>query len=275
MNATLTPDLAPAPAGAALTATEQRVSALMACRIFARRALLRIWRLPEQLSDVIAIPVIFTLLFTYLFGGALAGSPHRYLQTLLPGTLVMSVLLTTIYTGVNLNTDLAGGVHDRFRALPIWRPAPIVGALLGDIPRYLASSAFVVGLGLALGFRPHGGVSGVLLGVALVVVFALALSWVFTWLGVLLRTPNSVMTLAFVVLFPLTMASNTFVDPDTLPGWLRAFVHANPVSHLVTAVRAAMAGDPSGTQVGGVLLVAVAVTAVFAPVTVRAYAAKN
>ena len=250
-------------------------SAWSAARVFAWRSLLKIRHVPEQLSDVIAVPIIFTLLFTYLFGGALAGSTHTYLQFLLPGTLVMAVLLATMYTGVNLNSDLDKGVYDRFRTLPIWRPAPIVGALLGDTLRYLLASTLVVGLGLALGFRHHGGVGGTALGMALVIAFASALSWVFCWLGLLLRSANSIMSLAMVVLFPLTMASNTFVQPATMPGWLRNFVNVNPVSHLVSATRAAMAGTVTAGQVTWVLLTTLDKIAVFAPLTLRAYGRKN
>lgn len=252
-----------------------RPGATVAARVFARRALLKIKHVPEQLSDVIAVPIIFTVLFTYLFGGAMAGSPHRYLQFLLPGTLVMAVLLATMYTGVNLNADMDRGVYDRFRTLPIWRPAPIVGALLGDALRYLLASVLVVGLGLALGFRPHGGVSGTVLGMALVIGFASALSWVFCWLGLLLRSANAIMSLAMVVLFPLTLASNTFVDPHTMPGWLRAVVDVNPVTHLVTATRSAMAGSATAGQVAGVLFTTLAMIAVFAPLTLRAYRRKS
>ena len=252
-----------------------RPTALVACRVFAWRAWLKIRHTPEQLSDVIAVPIIFTLLFTYLFGGALAGSPRRYLQTLLPGTLVMAVLLATMYTGVNLNTDHAAGIYDRFRTLPMWRPAPIVGALLGDTVRYLISSALVVALGMALGFRPHGGGAGVALGVALVVAFASALSWVFCWLGLVLRSPSAVSNLALLLLFPLTMASNTFVDPHTMPGWARPVVDANPVSHLVTTVRDAMAGHAATGQVIAVLVTAAATVVVFAPLTMRAYVRKS
>ena len=252
-----------------------RPTAATACRVFAWRAWLKIRHLPEQLSDVIAVPIIFTLVFTYLFGGALAGSPQRYLQSLLPGTLVMAVLLATMYTGVNLNADHAAGVYDRFRTLPMWRPAPIVGALLGDTARYLISSALVVALGLALGFRPHGGAAGVALGVALVVAFASALSWVFCWLGLVLRSASAVSNLALLVLFPLTMASNTFVDPHTMPGWARAAVTANPVSHLVTAVRDAMAGRAGTGQVAAVLITAAVVAGVSASLTMAAYGRKN
>jgi len=252
-----------------------RPSAFAGARVFAWRAWLRIRRAPEQLNDVIAVPIIFTLMFTYLFGGAIAGSTHRYLQFLLPGTLVMAVLLATMYTGVNLNTDLAKGVYDRFRTLPVWRPAPIVGALLGDAVRYLIASTLLAGLGLALGFRPDGGAAGVALGVALVVAFASALSWVFCWLGLVLRSPNAVMSLALLVLFPLTMASNTFVDPDTMPGALRAIVTANPVTHLVTATRDAMGGTAGAGQITAALGTAALITAAFAPLTLRAYGRKS
>ena len=252
-----------------------RAGRMATARVFAWRALLKIRHVPEQLSDVIAVPIIFTLLFTYLFGGALAGSTHRYLQYLLPGTLVMAVLLATMYTGVNLNSDLAKGVYDRFRTLPIWRAAPIVGAMLGDALRYLIASTLVVTLGLVLGFRPQGGVGGVVLGTALVIVFAIALSLVFTWLGLLLRSANSIMSLSMVVLFPLTLASNTFVQPATMPGWLRAFVNVNPVSHLVTTTRDAMTGTVHAGQVFGVLLTAAAMVAVFAPLSLHAYRRKS
>ena len=189
----------------------QPPSALTASAAFGWRALLKIRHVPEQLFDVIAIPVVFTLMFTYLFGGALAGSTHRYLQFILPGTLVMAVLLVSMYAGVGLNTDISNGLADRFRSLPIWRPAPITGALLGDVARYLLAAGLVTVLGLTIGFRPPGGAPGVLAGVGLLLVFALSLSWAWTTLGLVMRTPQAVMSTGTVVLFPLTLASNVFV----------------------------------------------------------------
>ena len=178
---------------------------------------MKIKHVPEQLFDVTAFPIMFTLIFTYLFGGALAGSTGEYLQYLLPGILVQTVVFITIYTGFGLNTDITKGVFDRFRSLPIWRPAALVGALLGDAARYTMASTMVVVLGLVLGFRPDGGVLGVLMSVALLLVFSFALSWIWTALGLVLRTPNSVMGVSMMVLFPLTFASNIFVDPRTMP----------------------------------------------------------
>jgi daunorubicin/doxorubicin transport system permease protein len=216
-------------------------------------------------------PVMFVLLFTYLFGGAIAGSTGEYLDYILPGVLVMSVLFTTVYSGVALNTDLTKGVVDRFRSLPIWKPAPLVGALLGDSVRYLVAGTVIIALGLALGFRPDAGVGGVVAALALVVVFAFALSWVFTTLGLLLRSPNAVMNAGFMGIFPLTFLSNVFVEPETLPAGLEAFVNANPISILATASRGLMAGSADAGDIAIVLGTAALLTAVFAPLTTRLY----
>ncbi|MEY9212801.1 ABC transporter permease [Thermobifida halotolerans] len=248
-----------------------RPGPLTASLVFGWRALLKIKHVPEQLFDVTVFPVLFLLMFTYLFGGALAGSPREYLQTLLPGILVMNVVMITMYTAVTLNTDITRGIFDRFRSLPVWRPAALAGALLGDAVRYTAASSVVVALGLVLGFRPQGGVVGVLLGVALLVVFCYGFSWVWTVLGLVLRTPNSVMGVSMMVLFPGTFLTNVFVDPATMPGWLRAFVEANPVTHLVTAVRGLMHGSAATGQVALVLAEAAALVAVFAPLTLYLY----
>jgi ABC-2 type transport system permease protein len=261
---------------AALVAHERpaRASALSASLAFGWRALLKLRHVPEQLIDVIGIPVIFTLMFTYLFGGALAGSTSEYLRFLLPGSMVMAVVLVTTYSGVTLNTDISKGVFDRFRALPIWRPAPIVGALLGDVGRYLVGSTIVIALGLALGFRPDGGATGVLAAVGLVLAFAFGLSWLWTTLGLVLRSPSAVSSVSLVILFPLTLASNVFADPRTMPGWLQAFIDVNPISHVVTAVRGLMAGSVTAGQIGWVLVASAVLTAVFAPLTMHLYRAR-
>jgi ABC-2 type transport system permease protein len=252
-----------------------RPTPLAASLTFAWRALLKIKHVPEQLADAIFIPILFTVMFTYLFGGALAGSTGEYLQTLLPGTLVLSVLLITVYAGVNLNTDIAKGVFDRFRSLPVWRPALIVGGLLSDVVRNLLAALLVLTLGLVMGFRPEGGLGGVLLGIGLVLVFAFGLSWIWATLGLVLRSPNAVTMISFLVQFPLTFASNVFVDPATMPGWLAAFVEANPISHLVTAVRGVMGGTAALGDVTWVLVVAAALVVLFGPLTMRLYRRKT
>ncbi len=248
-----------------------RASPVAASVTFGWRAMLKIKHVPMQLFDVTAFPIMFVLLFTYLFGGALAGSPREYLQSLLPGILVMAVTMITMYTGMALNTDIAKGIFDRFRSLPIWRPAVLVGMLLADTVRYAMASAVVVGLGVVLGFRPDGGPLGVLAAVGLQLVFSFSLSWVWTVIGLRMQTPESVMQMSMTVLFPLTFASNVFVDPSTMPGWVQAFVDVNPITHLTTASRSLMHGNLDGAAVMWVLLWSVALVAVFAPLTMRLY----
>ena len=245
-------------------------SAVSAALTFGWRGMLKIRHVPEQLIDVTITPVLFTLLFTYMYGGAIAGSTQEYLQYILPGILVMSILFTTVYSGVSLNTDVTKGVVDRFRSLPTWRPAPLVGAVLGDVLRYLVAGLVVIIVGLILGYRPDDAI-GVALAMLLVIVFAFGLSWVFTTVGLLMRAPNAVMNTGFMALFPLVFVSNAFVEPDTLPGPLETLVDLNPISHVVTAARGLMDGTASAADIGLVLLEAAVLTLVFAPLTTRLY----
>jgi ABC-2 type transport system permease protein len=255
----------------ASTSRAPRASAASAALTFGWRGMLKVKHVPEQLLDVTITPVMFVLMFTYLFGGAIAGSTGDYLDYILPGILVMSVLFTTVYSGIALNTDLTKGVVDRFRSLPIWRPAPLLGSLLGDTVRYVIAGTVIIVLGVILGYRPEAGVSGVVAALALVVLFAFGLSWVFTTIGLLMRSPNAVMNAGFMGIFPLTFLSNVFVDPDTLPAGLEAFVDVNPISILATASRGLMEGNAEAGDIAIVLAVAAALTAVFAPLTTRLY----
>jgi ABC-2 type transport system permease protein len=246
-------------------------SALSAVLAFGWRGMLKVKHVPEQLLDVTITPVMFVVMFTYLFGGAVAGSTGEYLDYILPGILVMSVLFTTVYSGVALNTDLTRGVVDRFRSLPLWRPAPLLGALLGDSVRYVMAGTVIIVVGVILGYRPGAGVGGAVAALGLVVVFAFGLSWVFTTMGLLLRSPNAVMNAGFMSIFPLTFLSNVFVDPETLPAGLEAFVDVNPISILATASRGLMEGDAAAGDIAIVLAVAAALTATFLPITTRLY----
>jgi len=257
----------------ALAARERppRPGAVSASLTFAWRAMLKVKHVPEQLLDVTITPVLFLLMFTYLFGGAVAGSTDEYLQFILPGILVQSVLFTTVYSGVALNTDVTKGAVDRFRSLPIWRPAPLVGAMVGDSLRYVLAGTIVIVLGVVLGFDAAAGIGGVLAALGLVVVFAFGLAWVFTTVGLILRSPNAVLNAGFMALFPLVFLSNVFVEPETLPTVLEAFVDLNPISHLVTAERGLLAGTASVGEVALVLAEAALLAALFAPVTVRLY----
>ncbi len=257
----------------AISATPRppQASALSAVLTFGWRGMRKVRHVPEQLLDVTITPVMFVLMFTYIFGGEVAGSTAEYLDYLLPGILVMSVLFTTVYSGVAVNTDLTKGVVDRFRSLPIWRPAPLMGSMLGDSVRYLLAGTVIILVGVALGFRPDAGVVGAVAALGLVVLFAFGLSWVFTTLGLVLRSPSAVMNAGFMGIFPLTFLSNVFVDPTTLPGPLEAFVKVNPISILVDASRGLMGGNVQAGDIITVLAVAVGLTAVFAPLTTRLY----
>ncbi len=248
-----------------------RATAFAAVLTLAWRAMLKIKHVPFQLFDVLVFPIMMTFMFTYLFGGALAGSTDAYLQYLIPGIVVQTLVFLTIYTGVGLNTDITKGLFDRFRSLPIWQPAPIVGALLGDLARYALAATVVLCVGLVLGFRPEGGFPGVLAAVLLTLVFTSAVSWLWIIVGMLVKTPESVMTSSMLLLFPLTFISNIFVDPATMPGWMQTVVSLNPVTHLTSAARGLMHGQVPGGDIAWVLVAAALVTAVFAPVAMRLY----
>jgi ABC-2 type transport system permease protein len=246
-------------------------SAWSATTTLAWRAMLKIKHVPFQLFDATITPIMFTLLFTYMFGGALAGSPKVYIQFLLPGILVQTILFITVYTGVGLNTDIQKGLFDRFRSLPIWQPAPILGALVGDVARYSIAGMLIIVLGLILGFRPAGGVVGVLLAFGLVLVFAFAVSWIWIIFALKVQTPESVMTTSFVFLMPLTFASNVFVEVKTLPSWLQGIVRYNPVTHLTDAVRGLMHGTRVGTDILWVLVASAIIVLIASPIALRMY----
>jgi ABC-2 type transport system permease protein len=255
-------------------ATERRparVGVFAAVFTLAWRAMLKIKHVPFQLFDVLVFPIMMTFMFTYLFGGALAGSPKEYVQWLIPGIVVEALLFLTVYTGVGLSTDIQKGLFDRFKSMPIWQPAPVVGALIGDLSRYALAAIVVLIVGLIIGFRPAGGVLGVAAAVLLILLFVSALSWLWIIVGMLVRTPESVMTSGMLLLFPMAFISNIFVDPATMPGFMQTIVGLNPVTHLTSAARGLMQG---GVQAGDVIWVLVAstlVTAVFAPIAMRMY----
>ncbi|HKX76723.1 MAG TPA: ABC transporter permease [Acidimicrobiia bacterium] len=258
-----------------VAARPPRPSALTTVWVFAWRALLRIKHVPEQLMDVTVFPVLMLLLFTYLFGGAVAGSTGAYLQDVVPGIAVMQVTWISLYTGHNLNRDLTKGIHDRFRSLPIWRPATLVGPLIADAARYALATAIIIGLGLALGFRPGAGLAGVLAGLGLLLVFSFSLSWVWMVAGVIMRADNAVFNLGNMVMFPLTFLSNVFVPVETLPGWLQRFVDVNPISILTTAMRGLVHGTAQAGDIGAVLAISAGLVAVFAPLTMLLYRRKE
>ena len=237
------------------------------------RNIVRIRQNPEALADVTFQPIIFLVLFLFVFGGAIAsgGTWHDYLPFLLPGLLVQTVVFSTMGTGVALNDDFAKGVFDRFRSLPIARIAPLVGAVLGDAVRYTLSIVILMTTGFVLGFRFHNGVGNGLLALVIVLLFALSMCWIWVWLGLTLKTAQGVQGVAFLVMFPLTFGSNVFVQTSTLPGFLQAFVNVNPVKYLVDTMRGLMLGGPIQKPLLITLAWMIGLIAVFAPLAIRAY----
>ena len=238
----------------------------------AKRSLIKTWRTPEALIDVTLQPVIFLAMFTYIFGGAIAGgSQHEYLQFLLPGLLGQSIAMAGVALGQNLNADIEKGVFDRFRSLPIARSAPLVGAVVADFARYLILCVITLGFGYLMGFRVQTGFLPTVAAVGLAIAFALCFCWISVFVGMIARTSGAVQGIMFLLVLPLSFGSNTFVSTDTMPGWLRGFANHNPISHLVSTVRGLMVGGPVAENLYWTLGWMVVLLVVFVPLAMRGY----
>ena len=239
--------------------------------IMAWRALKKMRRNPEQFFDVTLQPLLFTVMFAFIFGGAIAGNVSSYLPLLIPGIIAQTVLTTCMSTGVQLREDMEKGVFDRFKALPMARIAPLACLMVADLVRYLIAASLTVVMGVIIGYRPGGGVLGVVGAIVLAVFTGWALAWIFTFIGTIAKSARAVQGMSFLFLFPLTFLSNAFVPVTTLPGWLQAFVKVNPVSHLVSAARDLANNAVISGQAGWTLLAGLVVIAVFAPLSVWSY----
>ena len=272
MTALTTPRAAKSPATPAGPTARRGLRSLKHAVVLAKRNLIKITRTPEQLIDVTLQPIIFLLLFTYVFGGALGGgSQHDYLEFLLPGVLGQTIAMSSLSIGQNMNADIGKGVFDRFRSLPIARSTPLVGAVLAEFFRYLLLCVIMVGFGYVLGFRIATSPLALLAAIGIAICFALSFAWVSVWVGMTVRTPGAVQGVMFLVVLPLSFGSNTFVKPATMPGWLQAFVNVNPLSHLVSAVRGLMLGGPVGSEVAWTLAWCAGLLIVFFPLALRGY----
>ncbi|MFC5827022.1 ABC transporter permease [Nonomuraea insulae] len=238
----------------------------------AGRGVTKIVKTPVQLVDVILTPIVFLLMFVYLFGGAIGGGDiDGYLRTIVPGIMVMTVFQASIGIGVSLNADASTGVFDRFRSMPIARSAPLVGAVLADVVRYVVALGTLLTLALIMGYRFGTGPMAVLAAVALLIGFALCFSWMSVYLGMLVSTPGSVQGLMTILVLPLTFASNVFVPSRTMPGWLRVWSDINPVSLMADTMRGLLnGGEVAGPLLGGLAWMA-GVLVVFCPLAMRAY----
>ena len=235
------------------------------------RSLKKMRRNPEQFFDVTVQPLLFTAMFAYIFGGAISGNVSSYLPLLIPGIVAQTVLTTCMSSGVQLREDMDKGVFDRFKVLPIARIAPLAGPMVADLVRYLIAASLTFVMGVIIGYRPGGGVLGVLGAIALSIFTGWSLAWIFTWIGTIARNARSVQGMSMLILFPLTFLSNAFVPVRTLPSGLADFVKINPVSHLVSATRDLANNGTVTGEVGWTLLAGLVVIAIFAPLSVRSY----
>ena len=240
-------------------------------RALAKRSLIKTWRTPEALIDVTLQPVIFLVLFTYIFGGAIGGSSQDYLQFLLPGLLGQSIAMAGVALGQNLNSDIEKGVFDRFRSLPIGRSVPLVGAVIADIGRYFILCVVTLGFGMLMGFRIETNPMAATAGIGISIAFALCFCWISVFVGMTVRTSGAVQGVMFLIVLPLSFASNTFVNPDTMPSWLQTFVKVNPISQLVTTVRGLMIGGPVAESLMWTLVWMAILLIVFVPLALRGY----
>ncbi|HZD74667.1 MAG TPA: ABC transporter permease [Actinomycetota bacterium] len=251
-----------------------RVSPLAAVRhalTIAWRSLVQIRHNAMELIDLSVQPLMFVLLFAYVFGGAMYGSPKGFLQFGLAGIIVQNALFLTMNTAVGLNTDITKGVFDRFRSLPIARSAPLAGRIAADVVRQVWSAGILIGVGMLIGFRVGTNPAGVLGAFTLLVVFTLAFAWLPVFVGMLVDAPEKVQVFGFALIFPLTFASSAFVPVATMPGWMQAWVKVNPATLLVDAVRGLLVGGKVAGPALGALAWAAAIAVVFAPLALRAF----
>jgi oleandomycin transport system permease protein len=227
---------------------------------------------PEKLLDVILMPIVFLVLFLFVFGGVVAGSTHAYLELLLPGLVAQMAVFATMGLGTALCEDIHKGVFDRFRSLPIARSAPLVGAVLGDTARFCVVMVVLTGFGSLLGFRFHTGVLAVLAAFALAYVFYLAVCWISVLIGLVAPSPETVQGIAFIFIMPLVFGSSILMpSTQSMPGWLQAWVKVNPVTSLADAVRGLTVGGPVASHAMYALAWAAGIVVVAFPVAMRMY----
>ena len=272
MTATITnPITTGRPVARTVQASVPVCDALTQITTLAWRALIKMSRNPEQLVDVTAMPVLFTVMFGLMFGGAISGNTASYLPTLIPGIIAMTTITACVAAGIQLRDDMDKGVFDRFRSLPIARIAPLAGPMMADLARYAIAAGITLTVGVVMGYRPGGGVPGVLAGVVLAVITGWSIAWIFLWIGTRARSAGAVQGMSMMIMFPLAFLSNAFVPVDSLPGWLQVVTRVNPVSHVVSALRDLMNDGAVTAQVGWALLGCATVAAFFIPLTVRSY----
>lgn len=239
--------------------------------VITRRNLLRIPRAPDLLVGFTVQPVMFVLLFVYVFGGAIRTPGFEYVDFLMPGILTQTIAFGGYLTAVGLNEDLKKGLIDRFRSLPMARSAVLAGRTLADVVMNMLAIALMVGVGLAIGFRFATGVPRILAGVALLLLFGYAFSWIFALMGLGASSPEAAGAFGFIVVFPLTFVSSAFVPVASMPAPLEAFADVNPFTLVVDATRSLFLGTPAGSSIWASVAWSLGLIAVCAPVAVARY----
>ncbi|HWC81205.1 MAG TPA: ABC transporter permease [Pseudonocardiaceae bacterium] len=237
----------------------------------AGRGVIKIRKNPEILLDVTLQPILFLVMFVFLFGGAISGNWHVYMESLVPGLMVQNTMFASMGTGYGLSTDIEKGVFDRFRSMPIGRSAPLLGAVLGDTVRLITAMVVLIGFASILGFRAHTNPFALVVSVALMVLAGLALCWIGVFVGMLVKSPQAMQGIMVAIMMPLSFGSNVFVPTSTMPGWLQAFTRISPVSKLVDANRGLVLGGAVGTPLLEALAWLVGIVAVFFPLANWAY----
>lgn len=225
--------------------------------------------------EAILAPAMMLLIFNYLFGGAIAGSTGAYIQFLLPGILIMTVVPMTVYSGTTISMDIAKGVYNRFRTMPFWQPASVLGLIIMDGLRYTAAMLAALGTGMLIGFRPEGGAAGAIAGALYIILFAFSVSWIFSMIGVLVKRPETVSGTSMVFVYPLLFASNILVDSATMPRWIQIIVDLNPISIAASTVRGLMFGTAGAADIAVGIGICLLFLLIFAPLTLYLYMTKN
>jgi ABC-2 type transport system permease protein len=247
------------------------VNAAIDTLVLAKRGLLRIRRQPDLLIGFTIQPVMFVLLFVYVFGGAIQTPGYSYVDFLMPGIITQSIAFGGFVTALGLSDDLKKGLIDRFRSLPMSRAAVLAGRTLADLATNALSLGVLVTVGVIVGFSFHNSVGEVLAGFGLLLLFGYAFSWIFACIGLFVSSPEAANAVGFTAIFPLTFASSAFVPVDSMPDWLQAFAEVNPITVMVDAIRALWLGAPAGNSIVGALAWTLGFIAVFAPIAILRY----
>jgi ABC transporter DrrB family efflux protein len=239
--------------------------------VLAKRSLKRIPRQPDLLLGFTIQPIMFVLLFVYVFGGAIDTGPLDYVDFLMPGIIVQSMVFGGFVTALGLSEDLKKGLIDRFRSLPMWGPAVVAGRILADVGTNVIQLVIMFAVGIIVGFRFNASFVEIVAGLALLLLIGYAFSWVFAFIGLSASSPEASNAYSFTILFPVTFVSSAFVPPDTMPNWLEPVAEYNPFTTMVDAARALFVGTEAGNDIWGAVLWSLAIIAVFSVLSVWRY----